>query len=125
MRRFYLAYFNFVDRRVYGIEFEVPPFGPNLTDVRSQVASPCGQCLDGQFGPVPGWLAVSVNFLKGLPFSLPPGDGTFGSGPVDGYGYFQLLDPEDKAGFWIFISWLTAAEANRVRQRLALLPVEQ
>jgi dolichyl-phosphate-mannose-protein mannosyltransferase len=112
-----LAYYNFVDPCVIGIEFALPPFGP---------PGRCPEDADkGQaHGPQPGYFAVSVNYVRGS--SLLPtwdGRGKLVAIPPEGYGYFRRFRPIAKAGYSIFIYHITPAEANPVRQELGLFPL--
>ncbi len=119
MDRTHLAYCNFVDTRIYGIEFELPSRGPDLRGLaKSSVRASAwpGQ----QFGPMPGWFAISVNFVKGIGFSLRALDGTLASAPIGAYSYFQLFKPLAKAGYSIFVYHDTLKEANRARRQLGL-----
>ncbi len=69
-------------------------------------------------GPTPGWFAVSVNGLVGMPLPnledpekppYPPGT----------LSYFQEITPIARAGYSIYIYHLSLEEANRVRGRVA------
>ena len=58
-RPFHLAYFNSVDPQLFGIDYRLPPMGP------PSGPGPNGSGFDGPQGPVPGYHAISVNFLRG------------------------------------------------------------
>lgn len=94
-RQIGLAYFNFIDYRVFGKEYgHVPP-------------DPSGMGLDpmaaAQFGPHPGWFGVDV-------YGLTEGQ----------YKYFERFTPVAKAGYSIFIYHITLEEANRARAEMGL-----
>src|SRR5258708_33014813 len=63
-----LAYFNNVDARVLGIEYTLPPTGPDGL-------FPDDESYTTGIGPHPGYFAVSVNFLRGIPFTIGDGKG--------------------------------------------------
>lgn len=142
-----LAYFGHFDPRVAGVEFSLPPKNPTTAQqatavqnvlavgasVVGLVCSPRGPApflaasalFPGRtsvedFGPHPGWYAVSVGVLRGLQFPLHDGRGKaiFVDGPW--YTYFQRLRPVATAGYSIYIYHIDLEEANRVRQELGL-----
>jgi hypothetical protein len=108
-----LAYFGFFDPCAAGINYSLPP-----------VAFDCGKTADRpiglSLGPLPGWYAISVNYLRGIQFAAPDGRG--GLVPVDGpyYEYFLRFRPVAMAGFSIYIYHITPDDANRVRRELGL-----
>jgi hypothetical protein len=109
----HLAYFGFVDPRIIGIDFTLPPPGP-------PVAQPTNNSPAAQVGPQPGWYAVSVNFVRGLEFGSPDGQGGFHHNPLHSFEYFQLFNPVARAGYSILIYHITLDEANAARRRLGL-----
>lgn len=108
-----LAYFGQFDPRVGGIEFTIPPRWP------APEGDKPGQ-PQGQFGPRPGWYAISVCTLRGLRFGIPDGKGgrVFLDKPY--FTYFQRFEPVAMAGYSIYIYHLTLEDANRVRRELGL-----
>lgn len=111
-----LAYFNYMDPRIIGIEFRLPPMGFTGTasiDRQSEL-----------FGPVPGYFAVSRRFSDGGSVLAPDGAGGYVSAPLRSLQYFQHFQPIAKAGYSILIYHITLEEANRVRRQygLPLLP---
>ena len=115
---FGLAYFGFMDPRVAGIEFELPPKGPVLKPRAQEVPV-------GSVGPRPGWYAVSVMLLRGYRYTVPDGHG--GNPYLDEpyYTYFLHFQPVAMAGYSIYIYHVTPAEANRVRVELGLPPLPE
>jgi hypothetical protein len=108
-----LAYFGAFDPSDLGIEYRVPPLGPDVgTNDRDVNPITCG--------PQPGWYAISVTLLYG--YSFPINDGQGGSlrlnGPV--FTYFQRIEPVARAGYSINIYHVSPEEANRVRDELGL-----
>lgn len=113
-----VAYFGGVDPNMVGIDYSLPPVLPATQDglpIRG---------LDAD-GSQPGWFAVSVNYVCGLPFMASDGKG--GSVPIrrEMYAYFQRFEPVDRAGYSIFIYHITPEEANRVRREMGLPPLPE
>lgn len=72
------------------------------------------------YGPQPGWFAISVNYLRG--YQIPCFDGRggeFGIGGPD-FAYFLHFQPVAVAGRSIYIYHITPEEADRVRTQLGL-----
>lgn len=114
----HLAYFNIVDPSLVGIRHTLPPVhAPN-------VGAQMPQDLPRD-GPQPGWHAVSVNFVCGLPFVAPDGKGGIIQIRREMYTYFQRFEPVDRAGYSIFIYHITPGEANRVRSEMGLPPLPE
>lgn len=111
-----LAYFNVVDPRIVGIEFSLPPRGPNAL-------SPPAAAPTWPFGPSPGYFAVSVNYLRGMSFSAPDGQGRQRMIAAGDYEYFCRFRPVARAGYSLFVYHITPEEANVVRRQLGLDPV--
>ena len=63
-----------------------------------------------QFGPKPGWYAVSVNYLYGRSRQ---------------YRYFLDFEPAASAGYSIYIYHVTLEDANRVRRELELPEIQE
>lgn len=96
-----------------GIETSFVPSLPRRDERRSD---------RGPAGPMPGYYAVSVHYIRGgsivhpsrtrtTPIPLEPGQG---------YGYFAYFKPIARAGYSIRIYHITKEEANRVRELLGL-----
>lgn len=110
-----LAYYNLIDPRIVGIEFSLPPFGAN-TDCDSA----------REFGPQPGYFAVSVNYLRGLStIGAPDGKGKGVYIPRQSYEYFRRFQPIAMAGYSIYIYHIDLAEANRVRRELGMSELDE
>lgn len=79
----HVAYFGALDPHQVGLErYELPrPWG----------------------APEPGWYAVSVNFVAGMPYHLVDGRGARMAIPAGTYRYFLAMQPVAKAGYSIFI----------------------
>ena len=111
-----LAYFGYIHPSAVGIEFRLPPYAP---------AGPADFILPRaqEFGPRPGWYAVSVHMLRGARFNLSKGDGE--TEDVDGQrlGYFLRCQPVATAGYSIWIYHLDAAECDRLRADMGLPPL--
>jgi hypothetical protein len=79
----HVAYFGALDPHQVGIErYELPP---------------------ARGAPPPGWYAVSVNFVAGMPYHVYDGAGNRMAIPAGAYRYFQAMEPVAKAGYSIFI----------------------
>ena len=116
-RPLHLAYFGLVDPRIIGIDFTLPPPGPlGLQSTDNFTAA--------QVGPQPGWYAVSVNFVRGLEFSAPNGQGGFHHNPLHSLEYFQFFKPVARAGYSILIYHITLDEANAMRRQLGLEEIQ-
>jgi hypothetical protein len=76
-----LAYFGMVPPAFEGIAYQVPP----------------------SRAPLPGWYAVSVNFVMGRPHTVRTPDGSWRAADVDEFGYFRALEPVDRIGYSIDI----------------------
>jgi hypothetical protein len=109
-----LAYANVVGPQLAGIkDFDLPPKGPtDLIPVDPDQAS--------RLGPLPGFYAVSVNFVRGAPYVACDGGGQLQYVDVHDYAYFRHFRPIAKAGYSIFIYHITPEEANAVRRKLGL-----
>jgi hypothetical protein len=97
-----LAYFGGFDPRHAGIEYLAP------TAISSEVTG------RGDIGRIPpGWYAISVNFLQGMPCDVYRGDGTRAYLSQDALIAFQDLEPVAMAGYSIYIYHVPEV-ANRV-----------
>ncbi len=113
-----LAYYNILDPRLLGIEFQLPPPGPP-TFPEGNNAVPWAS-----FGPRPGYYAISVCYLYGTIFSAPDGSG--GSQQIDRhdyFAYFRRFQPIARAGYSIYIYRITPDEAAAERRRMGLPPL--
>jgi hypothetical protein len=104
----HIAYAGTVDPHIVGLEYELPPSSIIKTGEWDR------------YGPRPGWFAVSVNFVVGLPFWTTDSDGESHSTTEDEFSYFRLFEPVDKAGYSIFIYHISLEQANAARKKLGL-----
>jgi Dolichyl-phosphate-mannose-protein mannosyltransferase len=113
-RPLFVAYANNVSPRLAGIkEFDMPPRGPT--------GAPTGGAEKAaQAGPLPGFYAVSVNFIRGAPYWACDRHDQLYYIDEHYYDYFRHFQPIAKAGYSIFIYHITPEEANAVRRRLGL-----
>jgi hypothetical protein len=112
-----LAYANTVGPQLAGIkEFTLPPRGPTGL-------SPVDASSADEVGPLPGFYAVSVNFIRGAPYTACDGQGRYHFIGVQDYAYFRHFEPIAKAGYSIFIYRITPEQANAVRRELGLPPI--
>jgi hypothetical protein len=110
------AYFGYIDPRVAGIEFSLPPIGITEEADRS------GADQDA-IGPRPGWYVVSVTFLRGYRFPLADGKGGLENPKRGSFTYFQRFQPVATAGYSIFVYHISRDECNRARAELGLSPL--
>jgi hypothetical protein len=105
-----LATIGWVDPRIAGIEFELPPVGP----MEAVLDSP------KEFVPPPGWYAIDANFLQGTHWPAATGEGTWRdiSTTPPNYEYFRRLNPVAMAGYSISIYHVEAADENQSYLRL-------
>jgi hypothetical protein len=94
-----LAYRNYIDYHVCGTKFAPVPRDPP-TNV------PFDEIDNAQFGPHPGYFAVDLESLKEFP-----------------YTYFEHFQPIAKAGYSIFIYYITPEQAERTRRKMGLAPL--
>jgi hypothetical protein len=111
-----LATFGWIDPRLAGIEFTLPPTGP-----RHPLNDECAD-NDEEVGPLPGWYIIDVNFLHGTDWPTPTGNGTWREIPPNGlnYEYFQRFEPVDRVAYSYLVYHITLADANTVRAELHL-----
>jgi hypothetical protein len=103
-----LAYFNSIDPRIIGMDYELPAPGPNVDDV--------DEFRLKKTGPLPGYYAVSVRLVKGQSAAIPYEHGKIKHVPFGTYRYFNSFRPLAKAGYSIFIYHISLDEANGVRE---------
>jgi hypothetical protein len=111
-----LAYFNALDPRHFGIDYRLAPFGY----LRHQ---PEASDLDGEldFGPRPGYFAISVNYLRGVTYLAPTGTGRFVNiARRDTFSYFNRFTPMARIGYSIRIFHLTLEQVNEIRAELKM-----
>jgi hypothetical protein len=87
-----LAYFGYFDPQYAGIEYSAPEV-PAVREGEDPMDAPIP----------PGWYAVSVNFVRGLPYFSYKGDGTKVSYGLKELARFQRLKPTAMAGYSIYI----------------------
>jgi hypothetical protein len=115
-----LAYFHFLDPGIVGLEYQLPPLGPG----DEPEAKATDSKRPAQLGPQPGYYAVCVNFLRGITFSAPNGQGGWTwIGRHDAFTYFQYFRPIARAGYSIYIYHITPEAADSVRYQLGLPPL--
>ena len=95
-RPLHLAYFGLVDPRLVGIDFSLPAPGP-------VAAVPDERADRDRLGPQPGYYAVSVNFVHGLEFSAPDGQGGLHYNSLHTFDYFHAFTPVARGGYSILI----------------------
>jgi 4-amino-4-deoxy-L-arabinose transferase-like glycosyltransferase len=110
-----LAYFNFVDPAVEGIVYHLPPPGPRGPSRDDTIRL--------HLGPLPGWYAISANFVYGMGFPIADGEGHRVIVEQGSYIYFQRFCPVAKAGYSLFIYHISPEEANAVRIEMGLPPL--
>lgn len=116
-RPLHLAHYGYAEPSLAGIDdARFVPLGPASPEARSGMA-------EERQGPQPGWYAVDVNYLRGMPPMIPVGpDGPGRVGPGLDYQYFRLLSPVDRVAYSTNIYHVTPQEADRVRRLLGLGP---
>lgn len=109
-----LVYFGNFDARVAGLEFHLPPRGPRSANL--QCAAPAAEQ-----GPVPGWFAVDVSFVRGLNRRVLDGQARWTPPePNCDFSYFSRFEPVARAGYSIYLYKITHEQANAVRRELGL-----
>jgi 4-amino-4-deoxy-L-arabinose transferase-like glycosyltransferase len=103
-RPFNLAYYGYTDPRIAGIEFTLPPQQP-VGDGQPAVAA------GTTYVPQPGWYAISVQALRGMPCIVVDKTGKLKTLPQRCYTYFQRFEPIATAGYSIYIYHITEEEA--------------
>jgi hypothetical protein len=91
-----LAYFGCFDPSYAGIEYSAPENIPSEANVAS-----------GEKKIAPGWYAISVNFVRGLPYFTYKGNGSKISLKQYALSAFQRLKPVAMAGYSIYIYHVT------------------
>jgi hypothetical protein len=111
----HLVSLGYVDPRLLGLEFKLPPVGPTRKHV-----SP--KSRQDALGPHAGWYAIDVNYLAGGSEPLPDGNGGQYVPRGDGFdfGYFRHFEPIASAGYSIRLFRITAEQANAIRRELGL-----
>ncbi len=110
-----LAYFGYFDPHVTGIGYALPPEGPTNA---AEIAGPYAD----ELGPHPGWFAVSVTMLRGYGFPIPDGHGGVRTYPLNSFSYFLRFRPVARAGWSIYIYYITPGECAQARQTMGLPP---
>ena len=115
----HLASYGLADPRLAGIEFTLPPPGPNSS-------LPTTETEKESLGPRPGWYAIDVNHLHGADGTILDGYGNV-QNPITedlNYCYFLHFQPVATAGYSIYIYHITLKEANQVRRELGLPEIQ-
>ncbi len=113
------ALFSIVDPRLTGIEFTVPPLGPSAQDSISGGHQ-------HSLGPQPGWYAIDVNYLHGCDRAMPDGKGGLALTRLNDrdLAYFRMFPAVTTVGYSIRIFFISHEQANVVRHRLNLPPLD-
>ncbi len=114
-RPFHLANYGYLNPRMVGIEYDLPPVGPNSAKSKN------GERFKA-LGPLPGWYAIDMNHLHGGRLLATDYKGGWQI-PADDdhdFTYFQHFTPVAMAGYSIYIYHVTIDEANRVRRTMGL-----
>jgi hypothetical protein len=106
-----LAYFGTMYPEVLGIDYELPPFGPEALTAHADPSD---------VGPTPGLHAISANFLVGVPFPAPNAEGRQTGVPLRAYTYYNRFEPIATPGWSIYVYDLTLEEANHARREMGL-----
>lgn len=110
-----MACYNIFDPALLGIRYHLPPFGPEARGSGEPAAA---------VGPLPGYYAISVNYLRGSRFAAPNGRGGMTNLPgPNAFAYFRRFRPIARAGYSIFIYHIDREGANTVRRDLGLDPI--
>lgn len=88
-----LAYHGGFDPSTAGFEFALPP----------RQHPPSNNEQAHRLEIEPGWYAVSVNILRGLPRDVPDGSGEYTQLEKNALSHFQRLHPAASAGYSIYI----------------------
>ena len=98
-----LAYWGSYPATLAGVP--ATPYPPSGPEEKGAVNSAETGLDTEQFGPKPGWYALSVNYIYGRDRQ---------------YRYFLHFQPTAMAGYSIYIYHITTDEANRIRRELGL-----
>ena len=71
--------------------------------------------------PVPGWYAVSVNFVQGRPHVIRDANGDRTAVGVEEFGYFRFFKPVARIGYSIYVYQLSDQDVARYNFRLRQL----
>jgi hypothetical protein len=111
------ACWGFLSPSLLGVGDGLPPLGvPTGLHVDSE--------LSANFGPLPGWYAISVNLIHGMSWAAVDERGRLIPIPEGGLRYFQFFEPVDRVGYSILIYHITLNNANLVRSQLGLSLLE-
>jgi hypothetical protein len=111
----HLASFGWVNPRLLGIDFRLPPLGPDALGTKSISGN-------DSLGPRPGWYAIEVNYLHSVIDDVMDGEGVMRrvTSEAMNYRYFLKFKPVAMAGYSIYIYHIKLDDANRVRRELGL-----
>ncbi len=107
-RPLHAALFGWVDPRLAGISFTLPPTGPSPENARLPLKN------EVNYGPQPGWYAIDVNYLHGSHFLTSDGAGQWrriDSSDMN-YMYFLDFEPIYTIGNSIYIYNISHSDAN-------------
>ena len=107
-----LAYYHLLDPGPFlGVDYHLPE--PGLSGESTDDLEACGL--------LPGYYAISVNYLRRMTFKAPDGRGNWRNiHNPNIYQYFNLFTPIARAGYSIYIYRISPEDANVVRRRLGL-----
>lgn len=63
--------------------------------------------------PVPGWYAVSVNFVQGRPHAIRDANGNRTQVGIEEFGYFRFFEPVARIGYSIDVYHLSGQDVAR------------
>ncbi|MGD9855953.1 MAG: hypothetical protein AB7U20_13490, partial [Planctomycetaceae bacterium] len=105
-----IAYFGNLSPEIAGLKVSLPPGGgPTSAGETDFAVPPDSERTPCDYGPRPGWYAVSVNYLRGVSHGI-----------GRDLRYFQSFTPVGRAGYSILIYHITPGDADRVRDELGL-----
>lgn len=120
----HVASFGWIDPRIAGLSFGVPPVGPVIPRPDGEHAERIGDD-PADLGPLPGWYVIDVNHVHGTQLWAADGNGSWFTPRhvAGGYAYFSLFEPTDSVGYSMLAYHLTTDEVNHVRTELGMAPL--
>lgn len=121
-----LAYFGTMYPEVLGIDYHLPPLGPQQVPFETGVefVEDLSEIEEAPVGPVPGIHLVSANYLLGIAFPAPNGQGSQSGIPKDGFAYFRRFPPKEILANSIYVFELHPTEVATVRREMNLPPLK-
>lgn len=105
-----LAYYGSLDPMYLGISYQPATFlisKKNKSSERNNLS---------RAHYVPGWYAISVNYLRGYSSPIPLGDNLVGGSPAYAYSYFLNLKPDAMAGYSIYLYYLDEKKIKKLEE---------